>query len=353
MELEQWTLEQLVEEWYALNRKKFGLSIRIPTFQLHDGKSRLGFWERQHRVISLSREFVFTESWLKVVAVLQHEMLHQYLDEAMGAVNVPPHGELFKTMEQQLGLDTYEQVGLQAYQQEDGHPSAILDKVKKLLSLAQSDQVHEAESAMSKANALMLKWNLSQSDLRTKKNFEVRYLGQPSKIYLHLKMLSSLLRDFFFVDTIWVTAFCPKKGNTGRVLEVMGRPENIEMAEYVYHYLLNYGDQQWREHRKSTGGGKRMNFLYGLIRGFYEKCERGRDDLSQNAGLVWKGEPWLQEVMKKRHPRTRKTASSSAVLDEGSYLAGKSHGEKLVLRKGVHGKGQSGQIGQGVRGFLG
>jgi hypothetical protein len=95
-----------------------------------------------------------------------------------------------------------------------------------------------------------------------------------------------------------------------------------------------------------------MNFLYGMILGFYEKCERGREDLNQNSGLVWKGEPWLQELMKKRHPRTRRTTTSSAVLDERSYLAGKSHGEKLVLRKGVHGRGQSPQLNQGPRALL-
>jgi predicted SprT family Zn-dependent metalloprotease len=348
-ELELNCIHQVLADWEKYNKEVFGRSLQKPTFQLHDGRSRLGYWHRGDRLISLSRSLVFEESWLKVRAVLKHEMLHQFLEESMGVVDAPPHGEIFKSMEKKLGIETYEEIGLEQAGQES--QTGILDKVKKLLALAQSDQPHEAESAMSKANALMLKWNLNHSDLSEQRKHSIRHLGEASKIFAHLKILSCLLRDFFFVDTLWVYTFCPHKGKEGRVLEILGRPENVELAEYVYHYILNYGDRQWKEHRKSVKGGSRMNFLYGVILGFYEKCDRGRE-LQREEGLVWKGEAWLAELMAKRHPRTRKTTPSRGQLDQESFLAGKKQGEQMVLRRGMQSGSGVSALGKGLKGLL-
>jgi hypothetical protein len=353
-ELELVTCRELMTEWAYFNRSIFGNSLKKVSFQLHHGKTRLGYWDRGFRVISLSQELVFEEPWLRVLAVLKHEMLHQFCDETMGLQDLPPHGEVFEGMRKKFKIENYEEVGLAPKttgSEEDR--SAILQKVQKLLSLAQSDQLHEAEAAMSKANALMLKWNLQQRDLHVQRKAEVRHIGKPSKVFLHLKMISCLLRDYFFVDVIWVQSYDVHTIKRARILEIIGRPENVALAEYVYHYLLNIGEQHWRIHRKKTGGGNRMNFLYGMVVGFYDKCKKDRSQQeSDSPGLVWRGETWLKELMQQRHPRIKTMAQSQSRMDQQSFKAGHSQGEKLVLKKGVQqGTPQKG-LSSGLAGLI-
>lgn len=337
-ERQSWALQMLRQEWANINKHTFGRCLKPAVLNLHTGSSKLGYWDRRHGTISILNSLVMEQPWLKVVAVLKHEMLHQYIDEQMKLGDTPPHGKLFQTLSKQFNIEEYEEVGLAPKREvgsEDQQRSLILSKVQKLLSLAQSQEIHEAEAAMGRANALMLKWNLDQRDLNQKRQHAVRHLGQPGKVYLHLKMLACLLRDYFFVDVIWVQSLDPQRCRQGRVLEIIGRPENVDLAEYVYHFILNVGEKHWKNHRRNTGAGSRMNYLYGLICGFYDKCRLEREQFEENQTLVWRGESWLDEVMQRRHPRVRSMSKSKARLDQDSYNAGRQQGKSLVLRKGV------------------
>jgi hypothetical protein len=351
-ERQSWALHMLQQEWANINRNTFGRCLKPAVLNLHTGESKLGYWDRRHGTISLLSSLVMEQPWLKVVAVLKHEMLHQFIDEQMELGDTPPHGKLFQTLSKQFNIEEYEEVGLAPKGEgstEEQQRSLILDKVQKLLSLAQSQEIHEAEAAMGRANALMLKWNLDQRDLDQKRQHAVRHLGRPGKVYLHLKMLACLLRDYFFVDVIWVQSLDPQRCRQGRVLEVIGRPENVDLAEYVYHFILNVGEQHWKNHRRNTGVGSRMNYLYGLICGFYDKCRLEREQSEQDRALIWSGEAWLDEVMRRRHPRVRSMSKSTARLDQGSYDAGRKQGQSLILRKGVKAdKGKTG-LNSGAR----
>jgi len=48
----------------------------------------------------------------------------------------------------------------------------ILEKIQKLLSLATSDNEHEAKAAMDKANALLVKHNLSMQEAKENLEYE-------------------------------------------------------------------------------------------------------------------------------------------------------------------------------------
>ena len=176
----------------------------------------------------------------------------------MGAGDVPPHGKMFQHMQRKLGIEEYETVGLN--NKRGAGDSALIEKIRKLLNLAQSDQLHEAQNAMNMANHLMKKWNIEQIQLKEKKHYHLRELGEPGRVLLVHKMLSAILRDFFFVETIWVQSYHVKKMKWGRVLEVSGLKENVEMAEYVYHYLLNLSEVLWKCHKRRTQRGIEETF---------------------------------------------------------------------------------------------
>lgn len=350
-EYENAALKNIALQWAEFNRQIFGNSLKKPSFQLHEGRSRLGFWQPQFRTISLSKDLIMAEPWYRVLAVLKHEMLHQFIEESMGGAELPPHGDLFQSMKKKFGIEEFEEMGLEDRPQEHT-PSKVMEKIRKLLQLAESDQLNEAQNAMKMANQLMLKWNIEQGQIKKKKKYQIRQLGKPGRIMLIHKMLSAILRDFFFVETIWVHSYDVMKSKWGRVLEITGQKENVELSEYVYHYLINLSEQLWKEHKRHSAG-HRGNFLYGIMLGFYEKLESQVTFNEEEKSLVWQGDPWLREYFEKRHPRRGQLQSSKMSLHQDSLKAGKAKGKDIVIAKGLKGKkAQEGLKGQGVKGFL-
>ena len=347
-------LKTISFQWEEYNRSIFGKSLRRPSFQFHEGRSRLGYWNLKHRVISLSRDILTSEPWYRIVAVLKHEMLHQFIEESMGADQVPPHGEIFQSMRKKFNIEEFEDVGLsRADQNHKQTQSNILEKIRKLLSLAQSEELGEAQNAMKMANQLMLKWNIEQNQLKEQRAYHIRQLGKPGRIMLVHKMLSAIIRDFFFVETIWVHSYDIAKQKWGRVLEITGQKENAELSEYVYHYLLNLSEQLWKIHRK-TNKAHRGNFLYGIMLGFYEKLQSENDIQTNNhQALVWHGDPWLREYFENRHPRRGSLQSSKMSLHTDSLKAGKAQGKNIVINKGIDGRSQRNSLeNKGLKGFL-
>jgi len=344
-------IKTLVQYWDEFNRTIFGESLKRPSLQLHEGRSRLGYWQSQFRIISLSRELLLEEPWYRVLAVLKHEMLHQFIEESMGAKQVPPHGELFSSMRQKFNIEEYEDLGFG--QEKALNPSsAILEKIRKLLSLAQSDQLNEAQNAMRMANQLMLKWNIEQSQLKERRTYQIRQLGKPGRVMLVHKKLSAILRDYFFVEPIWVQSYDVLKCKRGRVLEVTGQRENVELSEYVYYYLLNLSEQLWKNHSREENVHK-GNYLYGIMLGFYEKLEADSKRQQLEQALVWHGDPWLREFYERRHPRRGSLRSSKMSRHDKSLKAGKEDGKNIVIHKGLgHQAPRTSIKGQSIRGFL-
>ena len=57
-EYENAALKTISQYWSEYNRSVFGKSMKVPDFQLHEGRSRLGYWDGQHRLISISKDLL-------------------------------------------------------------------------------------------------------------------------------------------------------------------------------------------------------------------------------------------------------------------------------------------------------
>jgi hypothetical protein len=97
--------------------------------------------------------------------VLLHEIAHQFADEVLGAFGESPHGLQFQKACHLLRANPR---ASEAYPLLDDRVKAdglrpedkTFLRIKKLMALATSSNLHEAEAAMAKAHALMAKHNL-------------------------------------------------------------------------------------------------------------------------------------------------------------------------------------------------
>ncbi len=348
VELETLLVRELASEWARLNWAHFGRRLRTPVISLVQADSLLARWVSGTRALEVSRSLVVERPWGEVIEVLKHEMAHQYVDEWLAVREETPHGPTFQKVCESLGIDARAS-GLP--EAETSATSRVLDRIRRLLSLAASENQHEAETAMRTARKLMLEHNLGEVASRQERGYVYRHLGKPTgRRADHERYLASILSSHFFVETIVVSVYRPLEGKTGSVLEVIGTETNVAMAAYVHDFLLHAAERLWREHKRAHGIRRdleRRSFLAGVMRGFLEKLEAEKRE-NVATGLVWVGDPGLDRHFAVRHPRVRTITSGGRVHAQG-FEHGRAAGRDLVLHKPVA-AGPSGEPPKRLRG---
>jgi hypothetical protein len=336
---EQVLLRALSWEWSAMNKALLAGALKPPTIGLVDSRRRLGRWVRDTRSIELSRSLVMERPWGEVRDVLAHEMAHQYAHEVLGAVDETAHGQAFRRTCERMGVSSVARGTPQSLPESPDEPR-VLRRIRKLLALAQSPNEHEARLAAARAQRLMLEHNLATVDEGRPQPYASRQLGPIKRRFqAHEKMLCGLLGEHFFVRCIWMNGFDVGKGRSGRYLEISGTPENLDMAAWVYEFLLDTGERLWRTHKREqgiAGNTDRRRYLAGVIYGFREQLE-GQAQQNQEEGLIWLGDVGLQDYYETRHPSTRKV-KGPRVRATGAWRDGKSAGRGIVMNRPVTGK---------------
>ncbi len=335
LELERAAVRAIFATYTDLNQTFFKGRLKRPTLEMSDAAVRLGEWFREARRLRLSRKLLSDHGWGALVEVLKHEMAHQYVDEILGAVDETAHGPTFRQVCEERGFDA-RAAGMP---DPTGIPrtSPVLERIAKLLALAESSNEHEAQAAMSAAQRLMLKHNLSDVTRGDGESLAFRHLGKPTgRVTEAERILANILVEHFFVDTIWVPVWRAAEGKRGSVLEVCGRDENLEMADYVHAFLTRAAERLWKEHRKAhkiRGNRDRRAYVAGVMSGFEKKLgEEARKNAAE--GLVWVGDPGVERFFKQRHPRIRWTRHVSS-RNSDAHQRGVEAGKRIVLHKGV------------------
>jgi Protein of unknown function (DUF2786)/SprT-like family len=357
--LQQRCLRRLAQAWEDLNFRHLRCRLRSPSLQLHTSERRWGTWYPARRLITISRRQVLCYTWQSVVETLKHEMAHQYVSEVMHLdALTQPHGPAFQQACRLLACDSAARGGggVPLFRPGGAGASATADdtrlaRIQKLLALADNNpDEHEARAAFARASDLMLKYNLDAVSHGPPgpRDYTHRVLGQTSgRVAHHRYLVASLLQEFYFVQCIWVDSYAAHRGVAGHVLEVLGTRANVDMAEYVHDSLLRQSEALWlaykREHQIKDRRAKRQ-YLDGLLNGFRRQLRRTQQQ-SAERGLVWVGDPALDEVVKARYPRT--TRSSIGAADgSAARAAGVAAGERLRLHRPVTGGSTGGREGR-------
>ena len=331
---------QLRWHYEFFNYDYLASQLRPPVILISDSGGRLGEWSALHRTISISRRHILEHSWDEVLQTLRHEMAHQYVDEVLELAGAPPHGEPFLKACRLLRCDPRASVkGLQPLAGSDAERDRMLQRVKELLALAGSPNEHEAANAMRMAHKYLLKYNLDIAQLDEARGYTTRWLGQSARrIQEYEYTLAALLQDHFFVLAIWTYSYDALTDAPGRILEIAGTPENLEMAAYVYDYVMGVATRLWEERRRRRDRtrGTKLQYLAGLLRGLKDKLDAQRTELREEHGLIWLGDPELKSYYRWLHPRTR-TVTTGGVSRNNSYHAGVRDGREITIRRGIGG----------------
>ena len=329
----------------------YGPQMRPPLFALRDMKNRWGHWSGKKRELALSRTLVLEHPWDAVREVLKHEMAHQFAEEVLGARNEPPHGPCFKEACYYLRADprasgSFRLLDESLLKDSGSREDKMMARIKKLMSLARSRNQYEAEAAMAKAHELVDKYNIDLVRLHRDRDFISVFLGNPAlRRYREEHRLAILLQEFYYVYSLWASAYVMDKGKMGRVLEISGTEKNVKIASYVYDFVNRFIESRWRDYNRSRALNRyrRTDFALGVLGGFHARLttQSRKCAVSEGHGIVKVEDPLLKRYTAYRYPHIRTSRGKPLRQDAKVLKDGEAVGKKLVISRGIHRKGRS------------
>lgn len=339
--LDRTLLFQIRKAWQQINYQLFNSQLKEPSFELLSNEDLLGQWRSRDRIIAIQKKLILTVPWLEVLETLKHEMAHQFVSEIL-QVQESAHGPIFRKVCQERQIISKAQAKIE----KDPQVIKLLAKVNKLLALAESDNQFEAEQAAQQAQNLLIKHHIKLAELdhfaedEQLDHMTYQQLGEVKSRYFHYEYsIANLLSDYFFVSTIWVNGFSVSSGKEGRVLEVCGREEDLEIASYVYDFIYNHLKLAWKTYQletKAKGLKKRLSFSLGLVQGFAQRlAETQKGQSEEHQELIYIGRSLSDRFLAKRYPKIR-MKSSNSWSPSHDYHSGFQEGQNLHLRKAIY-----------------
>jgi len=327
---------RLANWWKQYNAEYVEGRMQMPTFRIGTSGSTLGLWDGTRREITLSARHILRDDWTSVLDTLRHEMAHQYVQEILDVTDESAHGSAFSRACERMRCSR--EAATPVASLTGAGPDKTLRVIQKLLSLAESPNENEAQAAVQKARRLLVKYNIDIVELDRQRDFDTRILGEVKGRHTSAELwVGSILNRFFFVESLWCQSYDAANDRRGTVLQIYGTPENLDLAAYVYDYLLGLLPILWAEYRDSRGLGdnrERQRFFAGVMEGFFTKLSAQEKTMVKSEALVWKGDPQLRKFFKYHNPRVV-TRYGGGVTRSETYEDGVAEGKKVSIRKPV------------------
>ena len=353
-DLERRILHGLLCEWEAalwvVDQEHRDLMLK-PLIGLSDMKSRLGYWSGERQEIRLSRSLVLEHPWDAVREVLHHEMAHQFAEQVLGSSgSESPHGPGFQEACRLLRANprasgTYKPLDAKLRDEVRDPKDRMLRRIRKLMALAGSRNRYEAEAAMAKAHELIAKHNVDLLSHDRKRHFVSVFAGKPALRHpREIYHLAHLLRDYYFIEGIWVPAYVLEKSKMGRVLEITGTARNVKIASYVHGFVTNFISSQWGQYNRERklNRYRRTDFAVGIIEGFRSKLESQKTHAEKpghKLAVARIEDPLLRKHVAYKYPYTATFSRKASHQDRGVISDGIQIGAELIVSEAITRKG--------------
>ncbi|MDN3509108.1 MAG: DUF2786 domain-containing protein [Candidatus Neptunochlamydia sp.] len=289
-------------------------------FVVFDHPSNLGHFIPSLYEIGINKLYLL-ESEEEVKNLLRHELAHYITYIEHGEV-IASHGKEFKAICKRYGWPS---VISKAHIPIDKalKNKQIVDKVRKLLSLSASPQPEEAKQATLKAKELLSKYNLEITAMDDE-TAVIRTLEKKRSSIIKIQAIAAILHTFFVYPVI-------NHGKGILYLEIIGDRVNVEVAEYVAHFLDKHFETLWNEGRKKDpllkGVAAKNAFFRGLATGYQHQ------EKPDSKALV-RIEKELIKRVETFYPHLA-TSKQNPIYSERATKIGEHFGEKLKIREGI------------------
>ena len=274
---------------------------------------------------------------------LVHEMIH--MAQHVHEIRERPHGPYFSAHMHRINAFAEGAVIVtvthQLHETIAFEQSTLLSKIKKLLSLSESPNRHEAYVAAHKAQSLMAAQGISLSDLSdTESGSE---LDEPIVNELIEKTGNRIVRwKFSLLGAICRVNYCLCLGGGQYGIRALGRRTHIEICRSYYEYFSQLIETESRQHQ---GKGKVYlnRFREAMVDEIAVRLEQQHRDLStasqapmNHAGALIQTSQFrmeLEQFVSLVYPKIGKGKRTTLIRDAKASQAGQRAGERVGIAK--------------------
>lgn len=341
-------LEEILVREMGLTFKSKRILYKNYFYPIHlvvfEGQKQLGFFDYRTFTVALNKRLMFEAKTDVIKDILRHELAHYYTYIVHGLKEI--HGEDFKNVCRQFSwnenvIKAASNIEIENTQYEDVRFDRVQEKIKKLLALGSSENSHEAELAMIRANELIVEYNLEGIKSRLENNedeesFVDTVLAGTKKNAKH-GAIYDILRTFHVAPVF-------NMGRGSFQLEVVGSKQNIELAKYVAgfldHKLEELYQTEKKENKKILSGLAAKNaFMKGIGLGYVEKIEKGLANYKSSQDLVLLKND-LTRLLHRVYPRLGSSYSTGGAANAMAKQLGEQNGKSLSINPGIKNKSQ-------------
>ncbi|NCC24353.1 MAG: DUF2786 domain-containing protein [Deltaproteobacteria bacterium] len=343
-----------------------GIRMRKPVFVISGSETTLGFWNERQRTIGISSRLIERHPWDYVVEVLKHEMAHQYVSENLADAGQRPHGPLFRQACERLGVHPALQRATSRGSvddlvkildpQEGREGEDVIRRVEKLLSLANSENEHEARAASNKACHLLAKYNLSGIGAATiRPAAYISICRKKKRLSVFESYLASVLIEHYHVECVVGSVYDPMADESYRRIHVFGRPASLKVAEHVYEFLARAAERCWDRYKQTTRATYRAKktFMFGFIEGVHTAHRKRTPSMQAELeselnlpvvsmqAIIEGNKAEIREEVRRLYPRLSRRSVDSGSGSREAFESGRDAGQKVRIRKGLGTKATS------------
>ncbi len=311
---------------------------------IFEGTQKLGYFDFRTYTVALNKRLMYEAKTEVIKDILRHELAHYYTYIIHGLKEI--HGEDFKKVCQQFlwgesVIKASSNIDIENTKYEDLKFNRVQEKIKKLLALADSDNSHEAELAMIRANELIVEYNLEDiknrnQNIEDEESYVDTVLEGTKKNAKH-GAIYEILRTFQVAPIF-------NLGKGSFQLEVVGSKHNIELAKYVASFLDHTLEELYLKEKKNnprilSGLAAKNSFMKGIGIGYTTKIETGLKNYKSSQDLILLKSD-LQRILNRVYPRIGSSYSTGGSQNPMAKYLGEQSGKNLSITPSLKNKSQ-------------
>ncbi|MDP6978025.1 MAG: DUF2786 domain-containing protein [Myxococcota bacterium] len=350
-----------------LLRDEFGVKVGRTRFETLDGwtwpirlvaiddKDRLGYFDAEGCTIAVHKRLMYTAKDRVLKDLLRHELAHYFTYIAFheSGLDTRTHGPQFQATCDRYGVpDAARRASCDVTSENDAIEGelaneAAIAKIQRLLALAKSDNEHEAELALLRANELMVRHNLDAAAAlggahgADETEYCVAVVIPCKRSSPRVSAIADILTEYFVYPV-----------QTREGLEVTGTRANVEQAHYIADVLDRALAASWKRARGESHGVRLREkpFMEAAAASYLAKLRHAKaqvDMRDQRAltrlatELEWAGQGIQGGGLRTSTVWYEPCAASTS--------RGARAGERLEIQRGVSAKGTVVLLGGGHR----
>ena len=281
---------------------------------LEEGK--LGYFSPSDLSIVISEDAVISCSGDTVRNIFLHELAHAVDWSISGAIS--GHSVLFRQYCRMLGTDP----GFEKSRVRTGISAdrSRKEKIRKLLALSSSPFENEAAEAIRKAQKLMLEGSTEAEErvIYTSELYEAKRLPFWTR---ELAWYASSSSGVYSI-------IVPR--DDSRVITIHGSVEEIELAIYIFDYIISASDQEIRRMRREGRAVSRGSFICGAVDTLSEKT-RGQTEEGALIAIGRENEELAKALIYSKSKV--RTSYSRTSINRNSYDLGHDFGNRIDISR--------------------